>query len=484
MKKTMLFLFTAFSIHHTIAQKHVGINTSTPLATLHVADSSVLFSAAGDIPANPHNVPINGAGRRMMWYPDKAAFRVGYAVANEWDSINVGNYSFAAGKGSNAIGNSSFAYGDGAIAIGDNAVAIGRKTLAATSGFAVGDSSRATGQYATAAGLSTKASGNYSIAMGNNTTASGFSSTAFGSATTASGNYSTALGAFTTASASNATAMGNNTNASANFSTAMGDATTASGPGSTAMGISTTASGAGSTSMGYEITASGDYAVAMGFRTTASGFNSTAIGVQASTNGHANSVCIGGVSNNLQAPLTQNTVDNQMMMRFDNYTFWVSSTNFAYLIPASNGWAYTSDISKKERFEELNGETVLKKISTIPFYSWNFKAADVRQYRHYGIMAQDFYNAFGKDSYGVIGNDTTVSPLDLLGVAYSGIKALEKRSAAMAKENEQLKADNTSLEKKLLEMQNQIDRKLELLELKINKPAAAKEKGTAGKKRP
>ena len=38
------------------------------------------------------------------------------------------------------------------------------------------------------------------------------------------------------------------------------------------------------------------------------------------------------------------------------------------------------------------------------------------QYRHYGIMAQDFHDNFGKDNLGVIGNDTTVSALDLLGV--------------------------------------------------------------------
>src|SRR6266404_369571 len=57
---------------------NVGIGTSNPAARLHVADSSVLFSATGIVPGTPGNPPISGAGRRMMWYAGKAAFRVGY----------------------------------------------------------------------------------------------------------------------------------------------------------------------------------------------------------------------------------------------------------------------------------------------------------------------------------------------------------------------------------------------------------------------
>ena len=41
--------------------QNVGIGTATPLARLHVTDSSVLFSAAGGIPATPHAPPISSA---------------------------------------------------------------------------------------------------------------------------------------------------------------------------------------------------------------------------------------------------------------------------------------------------------------------------------------------------------------------------------------------------------------------------------------
>lgn len=204
---------------------------------------------------------------------------------------------------------------------------------------------------------------------------------------------------------------------------------------STGFGSSPTASGLYSTAIGSITTATGSNSMAFGTNTTASGDYSTAMGIRASTNNYTNSFCINGASNNQTA---SNTTDYQMMMRFDNYTFWISSSNYAYLTPASNGWAYTSDVRKKENFQELDGENVLKKIAAIPFYSWNFKAKETKQYRHYGIMAQDFYQAFGKDNYGAIGNDTTVNALDLLGVAYSGIKALEKRTEALQMQNQQL----------------------------------------------
>lgn len=71
----------------------VGINTSTPLAMLHVADSSVVFTGGASPPQTPGNPPVSGAGVRMMWYPDKAAFRAGLAEGTSWDKVNVGNYS-------------------------------------------------------------------------------------------------------------------------------------------------------------------------------------------------------------------------------------------------------------------------------------------------------------------------------------------------------------------------------------------------------
>lgn len=239
------------------------------------------------------------------------------------------------------------------------------------------------------------------------------------------------------------------------------------------LGSAPVASGTNSIAIGTNAKATAQYAMALGSGVTANGHYSTAMGVNASTNNHANSFCINGTSGN---EITSNTADNQMMMRFDNYTFWVTAANYAYLTPASNGWAYTSDRTKKENFQELNGETVLKRIATIPFYSWNFKAKDTKQYRHYGIMAQDFYQAFGRDNYGAIGNDTTVSPLDLLGVAYSGIKALEKRTEILQTQNEKLIEKLVSLALQNQQLSGEIDALKAIIQPKRRRTIAYKNK--------
>ena len=284
-----------------------------------------------------------------------------------------------------------------------------------------------------ASGTGNMASGSYSTAMGSHNLASGAASISLGAFSISSGNYSFSMGVSANANGVNSVAIGQATNASASLSLAMGDHSTASGTNSTAIGYYNLASGIASTALGNQ--------------TEASGNNSTAMGRFSNTNNHTNSFCIGGASNNFVAT---NTVDNQMLMRFDNYTFWVTPVNYAYLTSASNGWAYTSDRNKKENFEEINGELVLKKISKIPFYSWNFKVKESKEYRHYGIMAQDFYDSFGKDKLGVIGNDTTVSALDLLGVAYSAIKALEKRTEDLQIQNDSFRILNEKLEVKNL----------------------------------
>lgn len=324
---------------------------------------------------------------------------------------------------------------------------------------AMGEFTTASGNSSTAIGGYSSASGDFSTALGLNSYATGFSSIAMGDVATAGGNYSSALGYATSASG--------------NYSSAMGYKSNAGGIKSTAFGDSTRATGDNATASGYRTLASADYSTAMGVNTTASGLRSTAMGNNASTNGQANSLAIGGTGT-----ATICTAPNQFMTRFDNYTFWISAVNYAYLLPSSNGWAYTSDRTRKERFEELNGQTVLNKISGIPYYSWNFKDSATRQYRHYGIMAQDFYNAFGKDSYGSIGNDSTVSPLDMLGVAYSAIKELEKRTSLLQKQQEEKVNENNQLKANNLALQQRLD----MLEKKINALAFKKEEAALVKK--
>jgi hypothetical protein len=188
---------------------NVGIGTSTPLARLHVKDSSVLFSATGGLPATPGNIPISGSGRRMLWYADKAAFRAGYIDGTQWNKDSIGNYSFASGYNTKAKGFGSVAMGTINSATGDYSISIGTNTRA--SGListAMGSNSNAIGDYSTTMGHFTAASGIYSVAMGYYTTASGFNSTAMGFVTTASGSSSTSLGFLTKAKSGNSLVIG------------------------------------------------------------------------------------------------------------------------------------------------------------------------------------------------------------------------------------------------------------------------------------
>ncbi len=138
------------------SSQNVGIGTITPKARLHVVDSSVVFSATGDVNLPAGDPPISGAGRRMMWYADKAAFRVGMVNGSQWDNANIGIASFATGIGTYANGDGSAAFGANNIAIGNYSFAAGRSAMAAGEGsIAIGRSSQAKGNYSSAFGFST-----------------------------------------------------------------------------------------------------------------------------------------------------------------------------------------------------------------------------------------------------------------------------------------------------------------------------------------
>ena len=364
MKKILLTLFLAPAFFANA--QNVGIGTSNPSARLHVIDSNVLFSATGDIPVTQGVPPLQGAGRRMMWYPDKAAFRVGQVIGGQWDQNNIGSYSFASGTNTIASGNYSIALGSNTTSSGNNSTALGYATIASaeystamgsqttasetfsttmgfgtnasgTSSTAMGFMTSASAESSTAMGYITTASGYASTSMGENTIASGGLSTAMGSLTTAlgdystamgyrtdaSGDYSTAMGYLTTASGSNSTTLGYATISSAEYSTAMGSQTTASETFSTAMGFGTTASGTSSTSMGFITNASAESSTAMGYVTTASGYASTSMG--------ENTIASGGISTAMGSQTTAKSAYETVLGRW----------NTDYTPLNINGWGAT-----------------------------------------------------------------------------------------------------------------------------------------------
>jgi Chaperone of endosialidase len=121
-----------------------------------------------------------------------------------------------------------------------------------------------------------------------------------------------------------------------------------------------------------------------------------------------------------------------------------SNGNGAYL---SNGgtWTNASDRNKKENFQRLDGDAILKKISHLPLTRWNYKG---QSEQHIGPVAQDFYRIFQVGE-----NDKTISTIDPSGIALIGVQELykkwktaEKKSASQHAEIEKQQATIEALQ--------------------------------------
>ncbi|HUR32106.1 MAG TPA: hypothetical protein VMZ69_11795, partial [Saprospiraceae bacterium] len=188
-------IFFGLILHVNAQIGRVGINTPTPSAMLHVKDSCVLFTGVYPLAFTPGAPPVSGAGTRMMWYPDKAAFRAGSVDGSEWNKDNIGSGSIAMGHNTKASGSPSYVFGESSTASGNGSVAIGNYVEATSNNaIAFGTLTHATGINATTMGQATTASGMLSTAMGFGSVALGTHSLATGFFTRAVGNFSTSHG--------------------------------------------------------------------------------------------------------------------------------------------------------------------------------------------------------------------------------------------------------------------------------------------------
>jgi hypothetical protein len=110
-----------------------------------------------------------------------------------------------------------------------------------------------------------------------------------------------------------------------------------------------------------------------------------------------------------------------------------------------SNWVNASDASLKENFSEVNGEELLSKIDELTVTEWNYKN-DNQNVKHIGPTAQDFQKTFGVGSDG-----KSISTIDPSGIALAAIKALNKQ-------NQELKDQNSHLQKRLDDLQNKVEK--------------------------
>ena len=176
------------------ANGKIGIGTNTPLADVHMKNNDgVVFTGT----FGQGNIPVQGGGSRMMWYPGKAAFRAGTVSSNIWDDSQIGDYSFASGYNTRVSGDYSAAFGFQSAATGDYAFAAGHACVSSGDySFSVGESSLARGPYSMALGRAAQ--------TGNGDTAA----VAIGYHPTANAKFSMAFGNYTVANQPNSFAFG------------------------------------------------------------------------------------------------------------------------------------------------------------------------------------------------------------------------------------------------------------------------------------
>ncbi len=371
---------------------NVGVGTNSPTALLHTLGTGTGQGNAVFIgsykSSGPGNPPVSGAGTRMMWYPDKSAFRSGTIVSTQWDASNIGEFSVAAGR-------NTIASGWGSIALGADA------TASNSADVALGNSTTASGGQSTAMGSGTTASAMYSTAMGFYTKAAAYATTAIGRYNVGSGqpqlwldtdplfeigngtsnstrnnaltvlkNGNTGIGVNSPAAllhiVGSGTGQGNVLFVGEDKPSSYGDPP-ASGTGtrmmwypdkaafragfvdniqwdlanigrcSIAMGASNTASGGFSTAMGNQTTASGGVSTAMGNGTTASGIESTAMGTYTTALGDASTAM--GASTNAEAFIS--TAIGRQNIGGGNPTSWVD-TDPLFEIGNGSGTGYSN----------------------------------------------------------------------------------------------------------------------------------------------
>ena len=217
-------------------------------------------------------------------------------------------------------------------------------------------------------------------------------------------------------------------------------------------GESNTILGDYSTILGGESnTITGNYALVIGNESRANGDYSLAMGRGAFVDHDGSFVLSDGTA----STVASSSINQMTVMITNGIEFYTNDdlSDFVDMEAGENVWSGSSDSTKKENFVYQNPIEILDRINQLNIYSWSYKNHTLR---NYGPMAQDFNKLFGKDPYGFIGNDTTISDHHLSSIGILGIQGLKLRNEKikdeidLAKKQNQKKKDKIEKIKKMI----------------------------------
>ena len=138
---------------------------------------------------------------------------------------------------------------------------------------------------------------------------------------------------------------------------------------------------------------------------------------------------------------------NEFVARASGGFFLYTNANTsigAALAPSGNTWLVISDRDAKENIKPVDAEMVLDRVLNMPVQTFTYKEGDPNV-ASMGVMAQDFYDAFG------LGPDERhVTEYDMAGAALASVQGLNSKLESALKERD---AKIAALEARLIEME-------------------------------
>jgi hypothetical protein len=200
-----VFSTSALERMRLTANGKLGIGNSSPIGQAHLIGNDGLLAigtfGSGILADSSNNT-------KLLWFPQKAAVRMGQIASNRWNTDSIGNYSVAVGYNCQASGIYSFAAGYNCLAVNESCISMGKDCYTNSHGIslggtiAMGDSCIITQTRSIAFGYKVINSGG--IAMGYRTkVATSASTSAWGAYTTANSADDIAMGYYASSNAKN-----------------------------------------------------------------------------------------------------------------------------------------------------------------------------------------------------------------------------------------------------------------------------------------